>query len=96
MTVKPQNQTATLNNVASSATSVTIFAANTSNGGGDRRYVYNDSTANLFLAYTAAAASITNFTLKLATNTGAIIEDYSGPVTGIWDAANGFARTTEW
>lgn len=93
MSVKPQKQTAGLANVASSASSVTIFAASAT---GSRRAIFNDSSANLFLAFTATAASITNFTNKLAAGAFVVIEDYSGPVTGIWDAANGFARTTEW
>jgi hypothetical protein len=93
MSVKPQKQTSALNNVASSTSSVTVFAASAT---ANRRYVFNDSSANLYLAYTSTAASTSNFTVKLATATGILIEDYAGQVTGIWDAANGFARTTEW
>lgn len=93
MSVKPTNQSAVLANVASSATSVTLFSASAT---GDRRYVFNDGTSILYVALTATAASTTNFSFKLATMTGQLIEDYSGPVTGIWDVANGSARTTEW
>jgi hypothetical protein len=96
VSVKPTNQTATLINVASSITSVTIFSANSTSSSGDRRIIFNDSTATLFYAYSATPASTTAFTGKLAPAGFALIEDYSGPITGIWDAANGFARTTEW
>lgn len=87
---------ATLNNVASSATSVTLFAAN---GRARRRVIYNDSTATLYVKFGSGAASTTSFTVPMATNTvyefpGTPV--YSGVVTGIWASANGFARTTEY
>lgn len=88
-------QTPTLANVASSTSSVALFAAVGSING---RSIFNDSTANLFVAFGSAAASTTNFTVKLAA--GAFYEfreaGYAGPVQGIWDAANGNARVTSW
>lgn len=89
-------QSATLNNVASSATSVALFAAST--GGGKRRYLYNDSSSAVNIAFTATAASTTNFSVRVAANTGFDFPSptYLGPCSAIWDTANGFARTTEW
>jgi len=85
---------ATLSNVASSASSVTIIASNT-----NRRkiIVCNDSTSRLLLKF-GATASATDFTIALAG--GAIYESpfgavYTGIIDGIWDSANGAARVTE-
>jgi hypothetical protein len=88
-------QSATLANVASSATSVTIFAAVDKALG---RTVYNDSTAVLYLAFTSSAASTSAYTVQIAA--GGYYEfpqvTYSGAVTGIWSSANGNARVTSW
>jgi hypothetical protein len=57
--------------------------------------VFNNSTANLFLALGPNAAT-TNFTLKMAT--GSYYEvpfGYTGIITGVWDAVNGNAQVTE-
>lgn len=87
-------QSATLANVASSATNVTLFAASGSVKG---RAVYNDSTAVLYLKFGATATS-SSYTVQLAA--GAYYEFpqpcYGGLVDGIWAAANGAARTTQW
>lgn len=87
-------QAATAANVNSSATNVTVFAAN---AGAKYRTVYNDSTAVLYLKF-GATASATSYTVQLAA--GAYYEFpqplYGGQVDGIWAAANGAARTTEW
>lgn len=91
-TVKPT--TATLANVASSASNVTLFAAAIGTNG---RTVYNDSTAVLYLKY-GATASNTSYTVQLAA--GAYYEFpqpvYAGQVDGIWASANGNARVTSW
>jgi hypothetical protein len=88
-------QTVTLANVASSATSTTIFAATALARG---RTVYNDSTAVLYLALDGSVASNSNYTVQLAA--GAYFEfpapAVSGLVTGIWASANGNARVTSW
>lgn len=82
-----------LSNVSASTSSVTLKAANT-----DRRglYVFNDSTANLYLKL-GATASISSFTVKVPA--ASLYElpapFYRGVVDGIWDAANGSARVTE-
>ena len=87
-------QTATLANVASSATSVSVFAANDA---AVARALWNDSTAVLYLKFGSGAASTTSYTVQLAA--GAYYEFpqpvYGGAVTGIWASANGNARTTE-
>lgn len=85
---------ASLTNVASSATSVTVIAANPNANG---RTVFNDSTSVLYLKF-GATASTASYTVQLAA--GAYYEFpqplYGGIVDGIWSAANGAARVTEW
>ena len=93
MTVR-QATTATVATVASSASSVALFAANS---GARGRSVWNDSTQVLYLKY-GTTASTSSYTVQLAA--GAYFEFpqglYAGAVDGIWAAANGNARTTEW
>lgn len=91
--------TSTLTNVASSTTSVTLLAANNSR---KTVIIVNDSTSDLYIAWSSSAASTGNFSIFLAGkvgNTPAFTsfsgEDYSGQVTGIWASANGNARITE-
>jgi hypothetical protein len=85
--------TGTPANVTSSASSVTLKAANASRRG---LYIFNDSSANLYVKF-GATASATSFTVKLTA--GAFYEMpapyYRGVVDGIWDSANGSARVTE-
>lgn len=87
-------QTATVANVASSATNVTLFAAV---GHANGRTVYNDSTQVLYLKYGATASS-SSYTVQLVA--GAYYEFpqpvYSGQVDGVWASANGNARVTSW
>jgi hypothetical protein len=85
---------ATLANVAGSASSVTILAANTARKG---VVVMNDSTAILYLKF-GTTASATSFTYKLAggdTWESAMPITYTGLITGIWASATGAARVTE-
>ncbi len=86
--------TATLANVASSNTNVTLFAAAS---GTSMRTIFNDSTAVLYVKF-GATASTSSFTVPLAA--GGYYEFpqpiYAGLVDGIWAAANGFARVTSW
>lgn len=85
--------TATLANVAASASSVVLRAASTDRTG---LAVYNDSTSILYLKY-GATASTTSFTVKMSA--GAYWEMpfpiYTGTVDGIWASATGNARVTE-
>jgi hypothetical protein len=89
-----QKQSATVASVASSASSVTIFAAS---GTARGRTVWNDSTAVLYLKF-GATATTSSYTVQLAA--GAFYEFpqpiYGGIVDGIWASANGNARTSEW
>lgn len=84
--------TSTLTSVAASATTVVILASNTARKG---CIVTNDSTALLYLAF-SATSSTTAFSLKLFPNSSYISDTlYSGVISGIWAAANGSARVTE-
>lgn len=86
--------TATLANVASSATNVNLFAAASDI---NARTIYNDSTAVLYVKF-GATATTTSYTVQLAA--GAYYEFpqpvYAGQVDGIWASANGAARVTSW
>ncbi len=87
-------QSATLANVASSASSVALFAdAGPVNG----RAIFNDSTAVLYVKFGATASS-SSYTVQIAA--GGYFEFpvpvYAGEVDGIWASANGNARTTAW
>lgn len=86
--------TGTPANVAASAASVVLLAANAARKGA---VIYNDSTATLYLVLNASAASPTNYTEQLAPGESLVLErgDYSGEIRGIWTAAAGYARVTE-
>lgn len=89
-----QVASASLSNVASSATAVTLLASNASR---NHATIVNDSTSALYVKM-GAAASTTSYTVKLLagdtyeTPQGVV---YTGQITGIWAAANGAARVTE-
>lgn len=88
----PKPATATLANVASSTTSVTLQASNTARLG---LTIYNDSSKVLFVKFGSSASS-TSFTVKLLSD--AYYEmpfGYTGIVTGVWTQVNGAARMTE-
>lgn len=95
----PTSGTATLANVAGSASSVTLQASNASRKG---LVIVNDSTAILYVKEGSAASTTSYtyflpgsvsgnpYTLELPTS---IV--YTGIVTGIWASATGNARVTE-
>jgi hypothetical protein len=90
--VASKSPTATLSNVASSASNVTVLASNTARLGAT---VVNDSTQAVYLKFGATASS-TSFTVKVAA--GGYYEvpfGYTGIIDGIWVSANGNARVTE-
>lgn len=90
--VVQKSSTATLSNVASSATSVTILAANTARKGAQ---IYNDSTQILYVKF-GTTASTSSFTVPLAAATYyELPAGYTGRIDGIWASANGNARVTE-
>ncbi len=92
-TTPATSATATLTNVASSITSVTLLA---SNAGRKGMMFYNDSTSVAFVNF-GATASATAFTLKFQPNS--FYENsspvYTGALNIIWASANGFGRVTE-
>jgi len=91
-------QSATLANVGSSATSVSLFAAATGHVNG--RAIFNDSTQVLYVKF-GATASNSSYTVQIAASgyyefpaeAGGV---YAGAVDGIWASANGNARLTSW
>lgn len=94
MAVSPNKQTATLTNVAASATSVQLLAAAPTTV---RRIIVNDGANTLYVKY-GATASITSYTYKIGANTTLELPLplYGGRVDGIWDVAAGTARITEY
>lgn len=93
VTRTPKSGTATLANVAGSASSVVLRAAAATRLG---LTIFNDSTASLYIKF-GATASATSFTVFVGP--GAYYElpqpVYTGTVDGIWTAAAGNARVTE-
>jgi len=84
--------TGALANVAASATSVTVLAANTSREGAT---IWNDSTAILYLKF-GATASVTSATVKMIADSYFEVPfGYTGIIDGIWASATGNARVTE-
>lgn len=82
-------------NVGSSASSVTILASNASRKGA---IIYNDSTQILYLDLSGGTASNSSYSVQVPSQgyfevPGPSI--YTGLITGIWAAANGNARVTE-
>lgn len=84
--------TATLTNVASSATNVTVLALNTNRLGAT---IFNDSAQVLSIKL-GATASATSFTMKIAAQGYYEVPfGYTGIIDGIWVSADGNARVTE-
>jgi len=80
--------------VASSATSVTLRAANARREG---LTIFNESTAVLYVKF-GAVASLTDYSFQLGP--GSYYETpatptYVGQVDGVWVSANGAAQVTE-
>ena len=93
-TVTPATSTtAAVTSVGDSTTSVALLAANTTRLGGT---IYNDSTADLFIAL-GATASTTAYTVAVpADGYYELPTGWVGPVAGVWASdAGGFARVTE-
>jgi hypothetical protein len=79
--------------VTSSATSVLILEVNIDRTGGT---IFNDSTQILYLNLDDQQASITVYTVKMLPNAYYELPyNYAGALNGIWVAANGSARITE-
>lgn len=86
--------TGTQSSVAASATSVLILAKNTGRQGA---LIYNDSTQVLYLLLANDTASTSNFSVKVSPDDTFVLDerDYTGAVYGVWAAAAGNARVTE-
>jgi hypothetical protein len=95
MTAKPAVYVGSPQSVTSSASNVSIFGANSASV---FRSVFNESTATLYLLFNGTPASLTLYTVRVAPNTFFQFPApvYTSQVNGIWDAANGFARTMEY
>jgi hypothetical protein len=80
--------------VASSASSVTVLAANANRLGAT---VYNDSTQVLYLLLqTGGTATTSTYTIQMASQSYYEVPfAYNGALIGIWASANGNARVTE-
>lgn len=88
-----QASTAAVTSVASSASAVTLLAANAER---KSALFFNDSTATLYLKFGVGAAP-SSFTVKIAPGGYADMSDvvYTDIITGVWDAANGYCNITE-
>lgn len=87
-----RSTTGTTSSVSSSATSVTILAANSNRVGWS---VWNESTQILYIKC-GATATTSDYTVQVAAS--AYFEQafgYVGRVDGLWASANGSARVTE-
>lgn len=79
--------------VASSASSVTIVAANLNRR---KLIIANTSTAILYLHFTGGTATATTaHGYQMAANTNLVLENFTGAISGIWASANGQANITE-
>lgn len=83
---------ATVTRVAASVTAVTLLVTDANRA---QAIVYNETTATLYVKL-GVGATITDYTIKVAGNGGyyEVPIRYLGPVSGIWDAATGFAQIT--
>lgn len=93
--VSVSSRTPTTTSVASSATSVTVLAANNNRRGFS---IYNDSTAVLRLSFSTPATSSNAFIAVPAS--GFLLLDQqcivTGAIYGLWVSANGTAQVTEY
>lgn len=86
--------TGTQSNVAASASSVTILAANTARYGAT---IWNDSSVVLYLLVGTGTASTTVCTVKIpADGYYEVPYGYTGIISGIWPSATGSARVTQY
>ena len=88
-----KSQTATLSNVNSSATNVTLLSSNADREGA---MMHNDSTAIAYVKF-GTTATDSSYTVEMAA--GAYYElpqpVYTGRIDAIWASANGAMRITE-
>lgn len=88
--------TSALSSVAASVSGVQLLASNTSR---KAAYIFNDSTATLYIGMVAhASLSTSNYTAQVPPSTlweMPIYPIYTGEISGIWSSATGNARITE-
>ncbi len=86
--------TGTQSNVAASASSTTILAANTARYGAS---IWNDSSVVLYLLLGTGTASATTCSVKVAPDGYFEVPyGYTGIISGIWASATGSARVTQY
>ena len=93
-TYPSQGSSAALTSVTGNASSVSLLAANTNR---KTFFVYNESAATLYLAW-SGTASLTSYTSQVPPNNLYEMPNAStwqGAVSGIWSSAVGAARITE-
>ncbi len=93
---RTKSSTGTPSSVNSANSDTTILASNSSRLGAS---IYNDSTQILYLLVASAVSSTSTYTVQVSPQQyfelpGPYI--YTGVIKGIWAAANGAARITEW
>jgi len=92
ISTKLNSSTATLTNVAGSASSVTLLSANANRLGAT---IVNDSSAILYVKFGTTASS-TSYTVRMTLNAYYEVPfGYTGRIDGIWTVAAGNARITE-
>jgi hypothetical protein len=89
----PNPSTSTVTAVASSATVVTLQAANANRKG---LLIFNDSTKNMRIKL-GTGASASNYSVLMTAKAYFEVPypAYTGDITGIWESANGNALVTE-
>lgn len=88
----PTSSTSTPNSVTAATSSGTILAANSNRRGAT---IWNNSTANLYIDFDSVA-STSDFALRISA--GGYFEmpfNYTGIISGVWDAVNGNALVRE-
>lgn len=91
--VAAKSATSTLTSVAGNASSTSLLAANTARIGAT---LYNDSTSICYVRLEAAAASSSNFAVKMQPEAYYEVPfGYTGELRGIWASATGNMRVTE-
>lgn len=96
-TAEQKSSTGTKASVTSAAASTTLAASNANR---KTLIITNESTAVLYIDLSGGTASATSYSVVLGPTASSVspsftITNFTGPVTGIWASANGFARVTE-
>lgn len=92
----PPSSAANVTAVAASTNSVQLIGSNASRHPDGVDVVNDSSTANLFVRPGSSAATTSNYSYKLAPGQSVLIDNFTGPIQGVWDGASGSARITEY